>query len=107
MCVCLLPPAPTPANRLNPSGLLLQTIGIRLLLSPILMENTFFITCLSEMYRNSIPGISVNLRKMLSGETFIKDTFLLYFFKHYILGALTCTARFALKVPCLNARLFF
>lgn len=61
-------------------GLLLETVGRRLLLAPILMKNTFFKTCISERYRNTKPGISVNLGKVLAGETFIKDTLPLFFF---------------------------
>lgn len=50
-------------------------------LAPIFMQNNFFfLIYISERYRNTKSDISVNVRKMLTGEPkFIKDAFLLFF----------------------------
>lgn len=100
--LCLLPhqKKKKKKTRVKRSALLLETGGRRLLLAPILMENNFFLTRISERQKNTKPGVSVNFKIMLAGVTFIKDTFLLYVFKSTTY--FTLTTKFALIVPCLN-----
>lgn len=58
-----------------------ETIGRKVPSGSNFNGELFFKICISERNRNTKPGVSVNLRKMLTGEVFIKDAFLLYFFK--------------------------